>query len=260
MERKRNVWIAENDLKNACELKNYLEKKAEIGTVRVFSKGKRVEQAIKEENPDLLLLDTDLEDMTGFELLHTIKTETGQIGFAFIMISSVSHSVLIRQAAEYGAAYYMLRPYCLESIYHRILKYAYEGRNHPLIEASSSEKEYEQLEKQITQVIRELGIPAHIKGYHYVRESIIMTVMDMNVLSFITKMLYPSIAKKYKTTSSSVERAIRHAIEVAFSRGNEESLAKLFGNTLHGAKEKPTNSEFIAVIADKMRLANKHQS
>ncbi|MDO4553924.1 MAG: sporulation initiation factor Spo0A C-terminal domain-containing protein [Lachnospiraceae bacterium] len=107
--------------------------------------------------------------------------------------------------------------------------------------------------------MRELGIPAHIKGYQYIREGIIMAVKDMNVLNYITKLLYPSIAKKYKTTSSSVERAIRHAIEVAFSRGQIEVLEEMFGYTVNAGKGKPTNSEFIALIADKLRLEYKIQ-
>jgi two-component system response regulator (stage 0 sporulation protein A) len=109
----------------------------------------------------------------------------------------------------------------------------------------------------VTKVIRELGIPAHIKGYQYIREGIMMSVQDSNMLNFITKLLYPSIAKKYKTTSSSVERAIRHAIEVAFSRGQVEILEEMFGYTVNAGKGKPTNSEFIALIADKMRLEHK---
>ena len=110
------------------------------------------------------------------------------------------------------------------------------------------------MENDVTEIIREIGIPAHIKGYQYIREGIMMAVNDMNMLNYITKLLYPSIAKKYKTTSSSVERAIRHAIEVAWSRGKMETLDALFGYTINTGKGKPTNSEFIALIADKIRL------
>ena len=110
------------------------------------------------------------------------------------------------------------------------------------------------LEADITNIIREIGIPAHIKGYQYIREAIMMTVNDINLLNYITKLLYPTIAKKYKTTSSSVERAIRHAIEVAWNRGRIDVLEDLFGYTVSAGKGKPTNSEFIALIADKLRL------
>jgi len=248
MRQKLNVWVAEKDLKSACALKTYLEEKEEIETVRVFSKGNRINQLLREETPDLFILDTDLEDMTGFELLNQIE-EKEKREFPFIMVSSVSHNEYIRQAVDLGASYYMLRPYYKESIYHRILKYCkWEMKK------KEETYQYEELEQRVTHIIRELGIPAHIKGYHYVRESIVMAVMDASILNYITKMLYPTIAKKYKTTSSSVERAIRHAIEVAFSRGKVDYLTELFGYMVNSGKVKPTNSEFIALIADKMRL------
>lgn len=121
------------------------------------------------------------------------------------------------------------------------------------------EKRFESstIENDVTEIIREIGIPAHIKGYQYIREGIIMAIHDMNMLNFITKLLYPSIAKKYKTTSSSVERAIRHAIEVAWGRGKIEVIEDLFGYTVSAGKGKPTNSEFIALIADKLRIEYK---
>ena len=114
------------------------------------------------------------------------------------------------------------------------------------------------MENDVTEIIREIGIPAHIKGYQYIREGIMMAVNDMNMLNYITKLLYPSIAKKYKTTSSSVERAIRHAIEVAWSRGKLDTLDELFGYTVSNGKGKPTNSEFIALIADTIQLEYRH--
>jgi two-component system response regulator (stage 0 sporulation protein A) len=113
------------------------------------------------------------------------------------------------------------------------------------------------LESDVTDIIRDIGIPAHIKGYQYIREGIIMSVKDANMLNYITKLLYPTIAKKYRTTSSSVERAIRHAIEVAWTRGKIEVIEEMFGYTVSAGKGKPTNSEFIALIADKLRLEYK---
>ena len=119
---KLNIWIAENDLKNACNLKKFLEEKEEIRQVRVFSKGNRVCQILKEEAPDMLVLDTELEDMTGMELLQYLQDQRGTIDFPFIVISSISHHSLIKQAVEYGASFYMLRPYYFERLYQRILK------------------------------------------------------------------------------------------------------------------------------------------
>ena len=116
------------------------------------------------------------------------------------------------------------------------------------------------LEKDVTDMIHEIGVPAHIKGYQYIREGIIMAFYDRNMLHYITKFLYPSIAKKYKTTSSSVERTIRHAIEVAWRRGDMEVLEEVFGNTVSAGKGKPTNSEFMALLTDKLRLEYRTQS
>ena len=175
-------------------------------------------------------------------------------------------------AVKLGASYFVLRPFQPESIYRRILQMKrgetrtlaenQQGRRARYYYGAQNPEGYEEenddrLENDVTRIIRELGIPAHIKGYQYIREGIIMSVNDMNMLNFITKLLYPSIAKKYKTTSSSVERAIRHAIEVAFSRGQVEILEDMFGYTVSAGKGKPTNSEFIALIADKLRLEYK---
>lgn len=263
MEKKLHIWIAEQKMKSAYELKQFLEQKSQIGEVRVFSRGKRMYQLLTKEMPDMVILDTELEDMDGFSLLQEIKNRKGEIPFPFMMISSMSCEEWIRQAADFGACYYIRRPYVMESMYHRILKYGrYFQKEAELYEKRSwkkteDQKREEKLEQKVTQMIRELGIPAHIKGYQYIRESIMLAVKDDSILNYITKMLYPSIAKKYRTTSSSVERAIRHAIEVAFLRGQAEYLEELFGYTVQTGRGKPTNSEFIALIADKMRLEYK---
>lgn len=268
MEQKLNVWVVKRNYKNAYHLKKYLEEKNDIKKVQIFSKGREFQEVLQEEKPDVCIVDMDLEDMTGFDLICKISAE-GEIEFPFIMISAASQMNLIQKSIEYGASYYMLRPYSMESLYHRIIKYGNRKNYSPLIGkemkeqnrkdiqdnlVDKKEERYMKLEQQVTGIIRELGIPAHIKGYQYVRESVIMAVMDRNNLNYITKMLYPSIAKKYKTTSSSVERAIRHAIQVAFSRCQSETLTEMFGYMENARKIKPTNSEFIAVLADKMRL------
>ena len=136
---------------------------------------------------------------------------------------------------------------------------AHEDNGESLIEANENDIHANEhnIESDVTEIIREIGIPAHIKGYQYIREGIIMAINDMNMLNYITKLLYPSIAKKYKTTSSSVERAIRHAIEVAWSRGKLEVIEDTFGYTVSAGKGKPTNSEFIALIAENLRIEYK---
>lgn len=263
MEQKIHVIVAENNLKDAYNLKLFLEEKEEIGEVRALSDGFQTYEMIKNAHPDVVILDAALSGMSGLEILEQIRTEDSALTTSFILVSSVSSDSIVGSASKLGAAYFLLRPYHLESIYRRIMN----CRSRRIDTAVEFLKEDSQmlegqnktnhLENDVTKIIRELGIPAHIKGYHYIRESIILAVNDIDILNYITKLLYPTIAKKYKTTSSSVERAIRHAIEVAFSRGRVEMLEELFGYTVNAGKGKPTNSEFIALIADKLRLEYK---
>ena len=263
MNQKLHVIVAENNLKDAYHLKLFLEKKEEIVEVRALSDGVQTLELIKELQPDIVILDTDLPNMTGMEVLRQIRQEEEALSTVFLFVSSKSSDNLVGEASRLNAAYYLLRPYHPESIYKRILKYkgSKEQRGDLFWKEEEVEKnqlvEENHLESDVTKIIRELGIPAHIKGYHYIRESIMLAVEDINILNYITKLLYPTIAKKYKTTSSSVERAIRHAIEVAFSRGQVELLEEMFGYTVNAGKGKPTNSEFIALIADKLRLEYK---
>ncbi|NME94819.1 sporulation transcription factor Spo0A [Clostridium cochlearium] len=173
------------------------------------------------------------------------------------------------EAINLGADYYVVKPFDMEIFVKRIRQMfnntisgeSVRINNMPVLQSTSIEinkkEEPFDLETEITNVIHEIGVPAHIKGYMYLREAITMVVKDMELLSAVTKELYPSIAKKYNTTASRVERAIRHAIEVAWSRGQIDTINKIFGYTIHNDKGKPTNSEFIAMVADKLRLKNK---
>lgn len=183
-------------------------------------------------------------------------------------MSAVGQDKITQQAIKLGADYYTVKPFDMEVFTKRIREMfnsVSESESTSRFSHSSSmissneprQKAPIDLETEITNIIHEIGVPAHIKGYMYLREAITMVVNDMELLSAVTKELYPSIAKKYNTTASRVERAIRHAIEVAWGRGQIEAINKLFGYTVHNDKGKPTNSEFIAIIADKLRLKNK---
>lgn len=190
-----------------------------------------------------------------------------------IVLSAVGQDKITQQAITLGADYYVVKPFDMDIFTKRIREMFNTGvskntnvsRQQTGMSASemvshSSTISYNEpvdLETEITSIIHEIGVPAHIKGYMYLREAITMVVNDMELLSAVTKELYPSIAKKYNTTASRVERAIRHAIEVAWGRGQVDAINKLFGYTIHNDKGKPTNSEFIAIIADKLRLKNK---
>lgn len=182
----------------------------------------------------------------------------------FIMLSAVGQDKVTQQAINSGAEYYVVKPFDIELLIKRIRELKYykpETKNNfytketkpKYIDIANNTKE-DNLEALVTNLIHEVGVPAHIKGYQYLREAIIMVVNDIDVINQITKSLYPKIAKKYNTTPSRVERAIRHAIEVAWGRGQQEAVENIFGYTISAAKGKPTNSEFIAMIADKLRL------
>ena len=181
----------------------------------------------------------------------------------FIVVTAVGQERITEDAFNKGANYYIMKPFNNEMLLNRIKSVRKMFRNNDKKnEDTKSENAVngENLENRVTNMLHEIGIPAHIKGYHYLRDAIIMAVEDMDVLNAITKILYPTVAKKYQTTSSRVERAIRHAIEVAWSRGKLDTLDELFGYTVSTGKGKPTNSEFIALIADTIQLEYKHRN
>ena len=202
--------------------------------------------SIIHDKPDVVISDLSFEKSDALMLINKLSSVIREVP-PFIVYSDVNNSFIERQVIENGATYFLAAPFKF-SIAEKVVRGVAKKR------AGYS---CQDIEVVVTDVIRKLGIPAHIKGYHYVRESILMAVKDASILNYITKMLYPTIAKKYKTTSSSVERAIRHAIEVAFSRGQAEYLTELFGYMVNSGKSKPTNSEFIAIISDKLRLERK---
>jgi two-component system response regulator (stage 0 sporulation protein A) len=172
------------------------------------------------------------------------------------MLSAITQDNITQKAMELGAEYYIAKPFDLESLVSR-LRQLKEQLSHPHVAGKNTRNEKNKavnLETKVTGILHEIGVPAHIRGYHYMREAIMMAVEDIDVLNYITKELYPTIAKKCNTTSSRVERAIRHAIEVAWSRGKVDVIDSLFGYTINNHKGKPTNSEFIALIADRLRL------
>ncbi len=239
-----------------------------IEVVAAATDGAEGLKLIEEYSPDVVVLDLVMPKIDGFGVMEKTFSKRGKEALKqpeFIVLSSTTNEGVIDEAFELGARYYMLKPFDNEMLISRI-KQAANGKK--TLSQSKREKEYNQetlsamsyentLESDVTEIIHEIGVPAHIKGYQYLRDAIIMSVNDADMLSSITKILYPSIAKRHKTTPSRVERAIRHAIEVAWSRGQAEINNTIFGNTISSTKGKPTNSEFIAMIADKLRLEMK---
>lgn len=216
----------------------------------------------KQTKPDMIITDVCLNGGDGFTLLSGCRRETELSHTKYIFLTAALSPALIDLAYEAGADYYFMvnqNPKFIARILERILD-AHERMKQQMKQQAGMTLEQKQflfdstLESDVTKMIRGIGIPAHIKGYQYIREGIIMAIKDPDILNYITKFLYPAIAKKYHTTTSSVERAIRHAIEVAWNRGKLDAMEALFGYSVNSGKGKPTNSEFIALIADKFRL------
>ncbi|MBQ7047140.1 MAG: sporulation transcription factor Spo0A [Oscillospiraceae bacterium] len=207
-------------------------------------------ETIKNDRPDVVVIDAVLPHMDAIDIIQKVKTLGGKSP-EFIITSAYDNSFIEKQVMESGAAYFMLKPFELRTLGERILSLVRGGK----IRQSSEERE--DMEVVVTEVIHQLGVPAHIKGYHYLREAILSSLERKELLESVTKELYPSVAQKFDTTSSRVERAIRHAIEIAWDRGNLDTLNSFFGYTVNTCKGKPTNSEFIALITDKIRLKYK---
>ena len=248
--RKVNVAIADDNELMLQLLEEIISEDKELELVGKAKDGVESLEIIKDKQPDIMLLDVVMPNLDGLGVLEKVRNDKDiKIHPSFLMISAVGKEKITEEAFEMGADYYIMKPFDQENIIKQIKKAKIRKDND-----SGRNATRKSLETEVTNIIHEVGVPAHIKGYQYLRDAIIMSVNDMEMLNSITKILYPTIAKKYQTTSSRVERAIRHAIEVAWSRGKMDTIDTLFGYTINTGKGKPTNSEFIALITDKIRL------
>ena len=259
---KLNVAIADDNEITRELLGEIVSSDEELQLIGTAKDGVEACHLIKEKEPDVVLLDIVMPKLDGLGVLDRIREdETLKNRPSFLMVSAVSNERITEDAFMRGADYYIMKPFDNGIILDRIKTVIQrknakeprklEGFDRPELGSMQT------LEEDVTEIIHEVGVPAHIKGYQYLREAIIMCVNNMDMLNSITKILYPGIAKKFQTTPSRVERAIRHAIEVAWSRGKMDTLDDLFGYTISNGKGKPTNSEFIALITDKIRLQMK---
>ena len=218
------------------------------------SNGEEALAKIERLRPSAVLLDIWLSKLDGIGLLRACRaTEKSEGKPIFIVVSSVTNQNLFVQANEAGADLCLPKPVNITSLCNHI-ESLLSGRQSDLAKAAGAVEKTPDIESQVTQIIHQIGVPAHIKGYQYLRTAILLTVQDNDIINSVTKVLYPSVAKKYSTTTSRVERAIRHAIEVAWDRGDVDTLNSYFGYTIQQGRGKPTNSEFIAMIADNLRL------
>ena len=257
---KIKVAIADDNKELVKTMTSYFANHPEIEIIWTAQNGKQCLTKIEETVPDVLLLDIIMPYLDGIAVLESIRKQSELSSVKIIMLTAFGQEDVMTQAAGLGASYFMLKPFEFEQLVNQIFQAAQLPKPTAMPQANQTNTEdsgtvsLKVLDTAITTTIKEIGVPAHIKGYSYLREAIQMVYLDNDLLGAVTKILYPDIAEKYKTTPSRVERAIRHAIEVAWNRGNYEVISKTFGYTVHHLKSKPTNSEFIAMIADKIRL------
>lgn len=264
---KLNIAIADDNERMVELLDQIVSSDEELQVVGKAGNGEDLIEIIRDKKPDVVLLDMIMPKLDGLTVMDRINHDPNLKKPAFIVISAVSQEKMTEDAFALGADYYILKPFDNATVVNRIKRVRhgrgqqrFQTRTKPADTYESQRKYMERnLETDVTDIIHEVGVPAHIKGYQYLRDAIIMSVTDMEMLNSITKILYPTIAKRHQTTPSRVERAIRHAIEVAWSRGKMDTIDALFGYTVNNGKGKPTNSEFIALIADKIRLEYKKQ-
>lgn len=243
--KKISIILADENQNSLSELvRNFTEEKYDI--IASTSNGEELIDLIKKYNPDVAVMDIVLQKCDGFKVLEKVKETNTKI----IIHSSLSLDGFINKAISLGAKYYCIKPFDINTLKERVE----DILNPNQTQNKSFTKTANQIEEKITNIFITVGIPAHIKGYQFLREAIKLAIANPEIINSITKKLYPTIAEKYDTSASKVERAIRHAIEVAWNRGKIENINNLFGIKVYSSNEKPTNGEFIALVADKMLI------
>ncbi|MET3543915.1 two-component system response regulator (stage 0 sporulation protein A) [Paenibacillus favisporus] len=263
---KIEVLLADDNREFTNLLAEYITEQDDMMVTGIAYNGEEVLNMISESRkiPDVLILDIIMPHLDGLGVLERLREMNLSSQPKIIMLTAFGQENITQRAVQLGASYYILKPFDMEVLASRIRQLV--GQQHITtgnMTVSTTKSNVvpmakgKNLDANITSIIHEIGVPAHIKGYQYLREAITMVYNNIEILGAITKTLYPAIAEKFKTTPSRVERAIRHAIEVAWTRGNIDSISHLFGYTINISKSKPTNSEFIAMVADKLRIEHK---
>jgi two-component system, response regulator, stage 0 sporulation protein A len=258
---KIKVFITDDSKEHVAMMKDIISLQNNMEIVGVTHDGVSLLEALKTTEVDVLLLDIVMPNFDGLQVLGKLNNETGYKKPKHIIVfSAFNQESLLVKSSELGADYFVMKPFNVNHIIELLndVNTVKEKKEKSVIAIESDSPT--DLNTEITTILHEIGVPAHIKGYLYLRESISMVYNNIEILGSITKILYPEVAKKYRTTSSRVERAIRHAIEVAWNRGNIDAISAIFSYTVSLAKSKPTNSEFIAMIADRLRLEHRKAS
>ena len=264
MNEKTKIMIVDDNKEFVKILTMFINSQEDMQVVATGYDGVDVVSKLKETKPDILLLDIVMPERDGLAVLEDMIKEKMLTIPTTVIMSAIGQEKITQKAI--GATYYVVKPFDMNTLVDRLRDLIATDDSDSYVDVkncfgktavSNSKGNTTPLEVRVTNIIHDVGVPAHIKGYQYIREAILMVVENEDIINSITKILYPNLAKKYKTTPSRVERAIRHAIEVAWNRGQIEIHDKIFGYTVNSNKGKPTNSEFIAMIADKLRLEDK---
>ena len=250
MELTKKILIADTGEEFRRSFAEGLDNEPDIQIVGETGDGEELLRLVREKRPDLVVMEIVLSRMDGIEVLEELGRMEPEKRPKTLILSGFARGTMAQLAADKGADHYMTKPCRVNTVCERIRQLTGNGQ-------MDDRDSVRSLETMVTAIIHDVGVPAHIKGYQYLREAILLAVADMDVINAVTKVLYPEVAKRFNTTASRVERAIRHAIEVAWDRGDLETLQKYFGYTVSNVKGKPTNSEFIAMIADRLQLQQK---
>jgi two-component system, response regulator, stage 0 sporulation protein A len=264
-----SVLLADDNIEFGNLLSKYLSQQEDIRIVGVARDGVEAYDMIIELMPDVVVLDIIMPNLDGIGVLEKLSSVELKRRPLFIVLTAIGQDIFIQKAITLGAEYYIVKPFDINVLVSRIRqiyndeKVSSFSHNKELTKVSAENVKQPNksfnLEIEVTNMMHEIGIPPHMSGYQYIREAIMMTVNNSKIFSSITRVLYPAVAEKYSSSSQKVERAIRNAIESAWERGHPDSIDTLFGYTVNNSKGKPTNSEFIAMIADKVRI-NMEQS
>ncbi len=254
------VVIADDNLQFAEVLSEYLNNRNDIAVVGIAEDGLQAYDLIMTKFPDVVILDIIMPNLDGLGVLEKVFSLNMERTPVFIILSAIGQDKITQKALNLGAEYYLVKPIDMDILVSRIRQFSKPNDTGLMYVELENEKainnvaEKHNLEVNVTEIMRELGIPANLKGYQFIRNAVMMTLADPESVNYITKQLYPSIAKLHNTTSSRVERAIRHAIEVTWNKGKTELINAIFGALSNPNKNRPTNAEFIATLSDKLRM------
>lgn len=252
MAEKLRIAIADDNRELIELVDEHMKAQDDMTLVAHAYNGQECMKMVKQTEMDILILDIIMPHMDGMSVLEEIQTINVTERPKVIMLTAFGHEEYTRKAVELGASYYVLKPFDMDTLMQKVKQVSDLPINGRLSE-TATKINHESLDQSISHLLREIGVPAHIKGYHYIKEAIELVHRNVDALNSITKVLYPHVAERFDTTPSRVERAIRHAIEVAWGRGDVDVIAETFSHTINKAKSKPTNSEFIAMVSERIR-------